>query len=88
MTENGKTRKMSALEVMLRRLFADAMRGDVKALKLVLSLTDRYLAPVTTVAHDGDLQLEDREILARYLKDFSAASEGVRGNMEIDRSDP
>src|SRR3984893_7846269 len=41
-TENGKTRRISALEVMLRRLVNDAMRSDPRALKLLLSLVDRY----------------------------------------------
>ena len=41
-TENGKTRRMAALEVMLRRLVNDAMRSDAKAMKLLLALVDRY----------------------------------------------
>ena len=41
-TENGKTRRIPALEVMLRRLANDAMRSDAKAMKLLLSLVDRY----------------------------------------------
>jgi hypothetical protein len=47
-TENGTTRKMPALVVMLRRLQNDAMRGDPKALKLFLSLADRYLSVIET----------------------------------------
>ena len=41
-TENGKTRRVPALEVMLRRLVNDAMRSDPRAVKLLLSLVDRY----------------------------------------------
>jgi hypothetical protein len=41
-TENGKTRRVPALEVMLRRLANDAMRSEPAALKLMLSLYDRY----------------------------------------------
>jgi hypothetical protein len=41
-TENGKTRRLPALEVMLRRLANDAMRSEPVALKLILSLFDRY----------------------------------------------
>jgi hypothetical protein len=44
-TENGKTRRISALEVMLRRLVNDAMRSDPRALKLLLPLIDRYSEP-------------------------------------------
>jgi len=66
-TENGKTRRLPALEVMLRRLVNDAMRSDAKATKLLLSLVDRYAE--TTEAKDqlGELLAEDREILAQYL---------------------
>ena len=41
-TENGKTRRIPALEVMLRRLANDAMRSDPNARRLLLSLIDRY----------------------------------------------
>jgi hypothetical protein len=43
-TENGKTRRMSVFEVMFRRLANDAMRSDPRAVKLLLSLVDRYLS--------------------------------------------
>jgi hypothetical protein len=48
-TENGKTRRISALEVMLRRLVNDAMRSDPRALKLLLPLIDRYSEPPQAV---------------------------------------
>src|ERR1700730_3841984 len=41
-TETGKTRRIPALEVMLRRLANVAMRSDPRAMKLLLSLVDRY----------------------------------------------
>ena len=41
-TEDGKTRRIPALEVMLRRLANDAMRSDPNAIRLFLSLIDRY----------------------------------------------
>src|ERR1700730_9005195 len=41
-TENGKTRRIPALEVMLRRLANDAMRSDPNAIRLLLALIDRY----------------------------------------------
>jgi hypothetical protein len=40
-TEGGKTRRLQALEVM-RRLVNEAMRSDPKAIKLLLSLVERY----------------------------------------------
>ena len=41
-TENGRTRRLPALEVILRRLANDAMRSEPRALKLLLALNDRY----------------------------------------------
>jgi hypothetical protein len=66
-TENGKTRRVSALEVMLRRLANDAMRNDPRALKLILSLVDRYVQSSEVESPIDDVLAEDQEILARYL---------------------
>jgi hypothetical protein len=41
-TENGKTRRLPVLEVMVRRLANDVMRSDPKALKLLLWLMERH----------------------------------------------
>jgi len=69
-TENGQTRKMPALVVMLRRLQNDAMRGDPKALKLFLSLADRYLSVIETAQVSSGLPVADEAILSQYLKDL------------------
>ncbi len=66
-TENGKTRRVPALEVMLRRLANDAMRNEPVALKLILSMVDRYgESPQSRLRLDEVLE-EDRAILAQYL---------------------
>ena len=67
-TENGKTRRISALEVMLRRLANDAMRSDAGAMKLLLSLVDRYGDSPEAALRLGDVLAEDRDILAQYLQ--------------------
>ena len=41
-TENGRTRRMPALEVMLRRLTNEAVQNDQGALKLIFTLMERY----------------------------------------------
>jgi hypothetical protein len=67
-TENGKTRRLPALEVILRRLANDAMRNEPVALKLMLSLFDRYgESPETRIQFD-EVLAEDRAILANFLK--------------------
>jgi Family of unknown function (DUF5681) len=66
-TENGKTRRLAALEVMLRRLVNDAMRSDAKAMKLLLALVERYAGTTEAKVQLGDLLAEDQAILAQYL---------------------
>lgn len=66
-TEGGKTRRLPALEVMLRRLANDAMRSDQKAIKLLLSLVDRYAESPEAALQLRGLLDEDEEILAQYL---------------------
>ena len=66
-TENGKTHRMSVFEVMFRRLANDAMRSDPRAVKLLLSLVDRYGDSPEAALHLGDVLAEDRAILAQYL---------------------
>jgi hypothetical protein len=66
-TENGKTRRLGVMEVIFHRLINDAMRGNPKAVTLLLSLHDRYgEAPQSSLQLD-ELLAEDREILAQYL---------------------
>jgi len=67
-TENGKTRRLPALEVMLRRLANDAMRSEPAALKLMLSLFDRYgESPEAGIRFD-EILAEDKAILANFFK--------------------
>jgi Family of unknown function (DUF5681) len=66
-TENGKTRRISTLEVMSRRIVNDAVRRDPVALKLLLPLIDRYAASPETELRLGELLAEDQAILSQYL---------------------
>jgi Family of unknown function (DUF5681) len=68
-TENGKTRRIPALEVMLRRLANDAMRSDQKAIKFLLSLVDRYAESPETTLQFREILAEDEAILAQYLRE-------------------
>jgi hypothetical protein len=67
-TENGKTRRVPALEVMLRRLANDAMRNEPTALKLMLSLYDRYAESPESGIRLDEVLAEDKAILAKFLK--------------------
>jgi hypothetical protein len=68
-TENGKTRRIPVIEVTFRRLAAAAMRSDPRAIKLLLSLVDRYAASPETALQLEAVLAEDRAILAQYLQD-------------------
>ena len=74
-TENGRTRRLPALEVMLRRLMNDAMRGEHNALKLLLSLSDRYSESPESGRQLRELRAEDEAILAEYLRDATSSKE-------------
>jgi hypothetical protein len=67
-TENGATRRVPALEVMLRRLANDAMRNDPRALKLLLSLVDRYGESSKLELQLEHLLRDDQAILEQYLE--------------------
>ena len=75
-TENGKTRRVIALEVMARRLRNDALRGDAKAIKLSIELMRRHSETKVTAVRFDELQAQDREILAQYLFEPETAKKG------------
>jgi hypothetical protein len=72
-TENGRTRRLSTLEVLLRRLVNDALRSDPRAIKLLLALMERYGSASDSGPRLAELTVEDRAILSSYLPDRSAA---------------
>jgi hypothetical protein len=67
-TENGRTRRLSTLDIVLRRLANDAMRNETSAVKLILTLVERYGESPATQIQIEDLLAEDRAILERFLK--------------------
>ncbi len=74
MTENGKTRRMTTLEVIFRRLKSDALRGDPKAIKSLLSLYERYGEAATVALPLEEMLAEDRAILAQFIGSREKAS--------------
>jgi hypothetical protein len=85
-TEGGKTRRLPALEVMLRRLVNDSLKGDQKALKLLLSLVDRYSESSESETHLDELLSEDEAIMQRFLEDAgrAVADRAPESNHETD----
>jgi hypothetical protein len=70
-TENGRTRNIPVLEVAFLRLAQDAMRGNEKAIKLLVSLVDRYGVAPEAKRQLEDLLAEDRDILGQFLPESS-----------------
>jgi hypothetical protein len=81
-TENGRTRRIPALEVMLRRLANDAMRSEPNALKLLLSLVDRYVDPSEPAADLNTILAEDQAILKHFLKQGGDLGDRVDGTKQ------
>ena len=67
-TEQGRTRRISRLDVMLRQLTNDAMRGDQRALKLLMEFLHRYGPEVEETARSEEMTSEDLEILSDFLQ--------------------
>jgi hypothetical protein len=83
-TENGRTRRIPALEVIIRRLANDAMRSDPRAIKLLLSLVDRYGETSATKVQLGEMLAEDETILSEYLHD-SASFASARPSRRVNK---
>jgi hypothetical protein len=89
-TENGRTRRIPVLEVMFRRLANDAMRSDQRAIKLLLSLVDRYAESSETALQLREMLAEDEAILAQYLREpdgFTPAPLSTPGDEGRDNDD-
>jgi hypothetical protein len=67
-TEHGVSRRSSRLEVMILQLSNDATRGDKRALKLILDLTDRHGREDETPVRADGLASEDRAILEEFMR--------------------
>ena len=85
-TENGETRRIPVLVVMLRRLANEAVRSDPRALKLMLSLMDRYTEAPEVGPQLEEMLAEDREILMRFLhQPAGSAAQRDRKSKNTDR---
>ena len=68
-TENGKSRKVPRLQVILQRLTNDAMRGEKTAVKLVVDLLGKYDSAPDLKVNLKELLSEDAAILAQARHD-------------------
>jgi uncharacterized protein DUF5681 len=68
-TDHGKTQRVSRLEVMVRQLANDAMRGDIRSAKLFLDIEQRHVDQGEGAHRQEDLAAEDRAILKEFLRE-------------------
>jgi hypothetical protein len=73
-------------EVTLRRLVNEAMRSDPRAIKLLLTLVERYAESPETAFQLGEVLAEDQAILAQYWSE--PAGPGPDSPMSSDEAAP
>ena len=73
-TEQGRTRRMSRFDVMLRHSADAAMRGDLRALKLLMEFRHRYGGEGEGTARSEELTSEDLKILSDYLRNTGSSN--------------
>jgi hypothetical protein len=87
--EDGRARALTVLEVIIRRVVNDAAKMNVKALKLLLSLMDRYGGTSETAVDMKALSAEDQKIIAGYLAEQKevGASDEDHSSAKTDNAD-
>lgn len=73
--EGGKIRNISVLEGILLRFTEDALKGNPKSAAFLLN---RYGLAERTAPETGDLDQDDREVLASYMRDLEARLKKVK----------
>lgn len=75
-TEDGRRKRASMLEVLIKRLINKAAAGDPKAVQVLLNATRAYEAeavPVTAGGGDSHLDAEDQLVIANVIGRIRAA---------------
>ncbi len=67
-TENGKTHRVTAQEVIARRLTHDSMKGTIRAIELLTRLLGSAEAELAKAGTTTDLPLPDKEALRRIKR--------------------
>jgi hypothetical protein len=83
--ENGRSHRISAEEIIIRRLVNAAAKGDLKAIQLLLQLRERYRGSSAESIDPQDLE-SDREILDAYVSRLrSGRQASAFGSSSVDR---
>ena len=67
LSEGDKIRKRPVLDVVLRRLANNALKGDSRSLKDLLSIAMHHEGSLSVEPRNADVAAEDLQILDRYL---------------------
>ena len=70
--ENGKSRRFTMQEVMIKQAVQKAAKGDAKALQTLLSLTMKVDPDHATAPYNAPLEAHEQEILADFIKRVKA----------------
>ena len=75
-SENGKVRKITVLEAILRKVAEDCLRGNIKSVGFLLN---RYYAAAAGDAAQADLSEDDKAVLDAYLRKLENKPENDAG---------
>jgi len=84
--ENGRSKTMTAEEVIIRKLTLDAAGGDKRAIQTLFSLRDRYQDSNETTLDSADLQSDDQKILDDYFATLRLNGTGDTSSSVVDDS--
>jgi len=68
--ENGRSRTVTAQEVIILNLVRSAARGDLRAIRALFALRESYHDSADTTLNPSDLEAEDRKIIEEHLADL------------------
>ena len=84
--ENGRSKTMTAQEVIIRNLVHAAARRDTRAIHLLFTLRERYQDSPETTLNPTELESEDRKILEEYLAMLPTNGTDVASNSSTDKT--
>ena len=68
--ENGRSRTMTAQELIIFNLVRLAARSDLRAIRALFALRDHYHDSSDTTLNPSDLEAEDRKIIEEHLAEL------------------
>jgi Family of unknown function (DUF5681) len=85
--ENGRTKFVTAQEVIIRNLVHAAARRDTRAIHTLFALRDRYQDSLETTLDPSQLDADDRKIIDEYLARHDTSNLPYRAGEAKDRHD-